>query len=367
MLKFSLTFVLAFCIIANHSLSACSAFGICKGNQIIVGKNLDWFCNLAYLVVNKRDVTKKTFLKENSSILEWTSKYGSITFTQNGVGFTSGGMNEAGLVIEESWLGQTKYPAPDERPVIDEIQWIQYQLDNCSTVEEVIKTNPKLRIQKYFGESHYFVYDKAGRAAAIDFLNGEMVYHILRKTDAQVLTNDTYELSANSLKSFEGFGGTRKIPDGANSIYRFSRAAKMIKDYEKNDCTNVIDYGFSILSDVSQRSTAWSVVYDITNLRIYYKTSSSPEIKEVSFNKFNFDSRSPMMLIEINILKKGDISDLFEKYTLDKNRHLVTKVIKNWRENKFALNITDEEVEKLIQYPETMKCDKPSKKNNDKK
>jgi penicillin V acylase-like amidase (Ntn superfamily) len=358
MMKTTLMLILMFCLIDQHTVSACSAFGICKGKQIIVGKNLDWFCNTAFLVVNKRNVTKKTFLSSSSSILEWTSKYGSITFTQNGVGFTSGGMNEVGLVIEESWLGQTRYPAPDERPVIDEIQWIQYQLDNCSTVEEIIKTNPNLRIQKYFGESHYFVYDKSGNAAAIDFLNGKMVYNVLRKTDVQVLTNDTYELSADSLKNFEGFGGNRIIPGGANSIYRFSRAAKMIKDYEKNDTTNIIDYGFGILSNISQRSTAWSVVYDISNLRIYYRTSSSREIKEVSFNNFDFDCSSPMMLIEINIQKKGDISDLFEQYTLDKNRNLVTKVIKSWRENKFALNITDEEVEKLSQYPETMRCHK---------
>jgi penicillin V acylase-like amidase (Ntn superfamily) len=329
MMKTMLMLIPMFCLIVQHTVSACSAFGICKGKQIIVGKNLDWFCNSAFLVVNKRNVIKSIFIVK-LLYSAWTSKYGSITFTQNGVGFTSGGMNEAGLVIEESWLGQTRYPAPAERPVIDEIQWIQYQLDNCSTVEEVIKTNPKLRIQKYFGESHYFVYDKSGNAEAIDFLNGEMVYHLIPKIGVQVLTNDTYELSSDSLKNFE----------------------------QTHDSINIIDYGFGILSNISQRSTAWSVVYDISNLRIYYKTSSNPEIKEVSFNNFDFDCSSPMMLIEINIQKKGDISNLFEQYTLDKNRDLVTKVIKSWRENKFALNITDEEVEKIIQYPETMRCDK---------
>lgn len=340
----------------KHSAIACSAFGICKDNQIIVGKNLDWFCNLGYLVVNKRDVTKKAFLSLNNSFLEWTSKYGSITFTQNGVGFTSGGMNEAGLVIEESWLEQTRYPAPDNRPVIDEIQWIQYQLDNCSNVEEVIATDSKLRIQKYSGKSHYFVYDKFGNTATIDFINGEMVYHVLKKTEVQVLTNDTYELALDSLKNFEGFGGNRIIPGGPKPIYRFARAAKMIKEFEKNNSTDIVDYGFSILSNISQRSTAWSVVYDITNLCIYYKTSSSPEIKTVSFNKFDFGCNSPMMLIDLNIQKKGDISDMFEPYTLEKNRDLLTNVFKSWRENKFALNISDEEVEKLIQYPESLKC-----------
>jgi hypothetical protein len=32
----------------------------------------------------------------------------------------------------------------------------------------------------------------------------------------------------------------------------------------------------------------------------------------------------------------------------------VTCVIKSWRENRFAMHITDAEIEQMIQYPETM-------------
>lgn len=343
-------------LIIKQSVIACSAFGINKNNEIIVGKNLDWFCNIAYLVINKRNVTKEAFLSSKNGVLEWTSKYGSITFNPNSVGVPSGGMNEMGLVIEESWLSPTQYPSQDERPVIDEIQWIQYQLDNCTKVEEVIESSSQLRIEKYYGKSHYFVYDRFGNAASIDFVNGEMIYHILHKTDVQVLTNNTYELSLDSLKTFEEFGGTKLISQKPKSIYRFGRAAKMIKDYEKNDSTDIVDYGFSILKNISQKSTTWSVIYDITNLKICYKTSSSPELKELSFNKFDFYCNSPMLLCDVNNFKKGDISDQFEEYTLDKNRDLVTRVIANWRKNNFALHIKDKDVEKLIQYPETMKC-----------
>ena len=58
---------------------------------------------------------------------------------------------------------------------------------------------------------------------------------------------------------------------------------------------------------------------------------------------------------------KGDISNIFQPYPLDKNRSLITKVIKNWRENKFVLNIIDADVEKIIQYPETMILTKKGK------
>jgi uncharacterized protein (TIGR02145 family) len=121
MMKITVILCLGFCITLYQSVSACSAFGICKGRQIIVGKNLDWFCNYGFLVVNKRNVTKQAFLPASSSLLKWTSRYGSITFTQNGVGFTSGGMNEAGLVIEESWLGSSRYPVEKNRDLFTRV------------------------------------------------------------------------------------------------------------------------------------------------------------------------------------------------------------------------------------------------------
>ena len=45
-------------------------------------------------------------------------------------------MNEKGLVVELMWLDGTTYPQPDERPSVGVLQWIQYQLDNYSTIEK---------------------------------------------------------------------------------------------------------------------------------------------------------------------------------------------------------------------------------------
>lgn len=78
----------------------------------------------------------------------WTSKYGSVSFNMYGVGLPRGGMNEKGLIIEALVLLNGKFPSPDDRPSINPNQWVQYQLDNFATTEEVISHVEDIRIRK---------------------------------------------------------------------------------------------------------------------------------------------------------------------------------------------------------------------------
>lgn len=80
-----------------------------------------------------------------------------------------GGSNEVGLVVEQMMLLESKYPEPDERPAINMLQWIQYQLDNCRTVEEVIATDKCLRQAVQHGKQriHYLICDASGDTAAM--------------------------------------------------------------------------------------------------------------------------------------------------------------------------------------------------------
>jgi penicillin V acylase-like amidase (Ntn superfamily) len=338
---------------------ACSTFALSKDNELVVGNNDDWFCNVAYFVVNKRGVAKQTFLPSAEKKLQWTSKYGSVTIDFNFVGSPSGGMNEAGLVIEESWPGPCRYPRPDDRPAIDEIQWLQYQFDNCATVDEVLATDSKLRISGFFGQSHYFVCDAGGKAAVIEWIDGKMVTHIFSKNDVRVLTNDNYNRSIEIIRQYAGFGGEKPIGGSPSSQDRFCRAAGMAKEFTAADSSTTVDYGFKILADVSQKSTAFSWIYDIPNRTICYKTAQSREIKTVALSRFDFSGKEPMLMAEVLTTKSGDITGIFEPYTLDKNRDFVTRVVKSWRENHFAMHITKAEVELMINYPETMKIESP--------
>ncbi len=118
--------------------------------------------------INKRGVLKTANAAGRDDFkrpAKWISKYGSISFNQHGRELPLGGMNEAGLVVESLVLKETNYPAPDSRPSISILQWVQYQLDTNSTIQEVIESSSQLRIpqpRSGIGTSHrldgFFVY-----------------------------------------------------------------------------------------------------------------------------------------------------------------------------------------------------------------
>lgn len=107
-------------------------------HRIYLGRNLDWDWEDGMIFINPRNVRKTAIVISLQDAAKWTSKYGSVTFNQLGREFPFGGMNEKGLVIENMWLDGTQYPQPDARPEVNMLQWIQYQLDNYSTVAEVV-------------------------------------------------------------------------------------------------------------------------------------------------------------------------------------------------------------------------------------
>ncbi len=55
-------------------------------------------------------------------------------------------MNEAGLMISTMGLYETQAPAPDGRPPFVAPFWMQYVMDNFSTVEQVLASDDQIRI-----------------------------------------------------------------------------------------------------------------------------------------------------------------------------------------------------------------------------
>jgi choloylglycine hydrolase len=184
-------------------LYACTTFFINKNGQMVFGRNYDWVTDAGIVCTNLKGLSKISMKTENGETIGWVSKYGSITFNQYGKEFPTGGMNEKGLVVELMWLDETKYPAADNRPAIGVLQWIQYQLDNCITIDEIIETDKKLRVSPTGTTPlHYLVADANGKVATIEFLNGKMVVHKGSDLSFPVLTNNTYDESVKVVKKF---------------------------------------------------------------------------------------------------------------------------------------------------------------------
>jgi choloylglycine hydrolase len=342
-------------------LKPCSTFTLKSGKNLVFGRNYDWDIGFGYVMVNKRDLVKQSqvFLSPSSNPTRWISKYGSITFNQYGKENPMGGMNEAGLVVEVMMLTETNYPAPDERSSIGELEWVQYQLDNFTRVDEVIKSSSSLRIATDSVPIHFLVCDSTGQTAAIEFLNGKMVCHTAETLPVKALTNSTYDDSIKYIKGYKGFGGEKGIPTSGSSLDRFARAARMLQDYKEEKGKKITEYAFSILESVGSRSrTQWSIVYDIPNLEVHFKTKASPRMKKFSFKDFDFACSTPTVVVDMHIDRSGNIRSSFISYSTEINRKLIGD---SFRNTEFLKDTPDDILDQIAKYPETFICEEKKK------
>ncbi|MFT7487090.1 MAG: penicillin V acylase-like amidase (Ntn superfamily) [Candidatus Paceibacteria bacterium] len=337
---------------APGSLAPCTTFCLPASEGPVFGRNYDWGIGVAHVTVNKRGLMKTALVSTPAKPARWTSKYGSITFNQYGHEFPSGGMNEAGLVVEVMWLTATRFPDTDARAGVRELSWIQYQLDNCRTVEEVLATDSTLRITPESVSTHFLVCDSAGDQATIEFLEGKMVAHHGHELPIPALTNSPYSNSMEYLETFDGFGGDRPTPRSGSSLDRFVRAACGVVEYEPSSPDKTRDYAFEILADVSQGAyTKWSIVYDIDQRIVHFRTAAAPTIKTLQMAKFDLSPATPSLILDIDSPQAGDPTELFVKYTTESNRKLV---IESWKNTEFLADTPLERLNEIATYPESV-------------
>lgn len=340
------------CIVSVVAV-ACTTFVINKDGHIVFGRNYDWITGAGIVHTNQRGLLKTSMKNDDGATISWASKFGSITFNQYGKEFPTGGMNEKGLVVELMWLDETHYPQKDARPTVNVLQWIQYQLDNNATVEEVIKSDKTVRIQTRDVPLHYLVADATGNVATIEFLEGKMVVHNGKELPFPVLTNSTYTSSAETANNYFKTKD-EKLPQN-NSLERFVTACNMIQQLNANNVSgSLTDYAFSILNKVSQGDyTKWSIVYDITNKEIQFKTQSNTTIKTIRIDGFDFSCSSPAKMYNMNQGDKGDITAKFTLPDKELKRSVLTRAI---AESSKDVTISDEEKERMLSYEEGVKC-----------
>jgi len=297
----------------------CTTFSIKKENQIVFGRNFDFMIDFGHIIINKRNVSKTALVPLSEKQFSWTSRFGSISFNQLGREFPFGGMNESGLVIEQLWLNSTKYPQPDNRYGISVLQWIQYQLDTAKSIDDIIKSDATLRIIDDAGANlHFFITDKKGESASIEFINGKMEVAYKEKLPITVLTNNSYQESLRSLTD-SNKEEVSQNPFTSNSLFRFAETVKKMKEVNQTT-SNLIAYSFEVLDVVKQENfTQWSIVYDIQNQEIHFKTKSNTTRKVIRLADFDFSSKTNCLISDMKNVK-------FEEYSYVNNLTLINKV-----------------------------------------
>ena len=344
---FVLSILLSFIMFGNQA-HACTTFCLKNKGEVLFGKNYDWMIGDGLIFVNKRGVSKVALSETPKNPARWTSRYGSVTFNQYGRENPSGGMNEAGLVIELMWLDDTQYPGTDERPTVGTLEWIQYQLDTSATVSEVAKNAETVRIASEI-KLHYLVNDRAGSTATIEFLNGKLVVHTGETLGAAALANDTYERSAKYAKAVA-------TPTGEMSLDRFSRAAERTRAFYAKPRTGqeAIDYAFETLENVAQSgSTQWSIVYDQARRVIRFRSRQQRSIKTIDTSKLDYRCESPVRYFDINAAGTGDVTPRFLDYTNHANRDLIER---SFNGTPFLRSVPADLKDQAAGYPETFGC-----------
>lgn len=332
-------------------LHGCTTFSLIVGSNLIFGRNLDVDSDIGNIFINPQGLKKTAYIDSTSVEIpaKWTSKYGSITFNQISKDIPHGGINEHGLVVEHLFLADSKYPEIDNRPALISHQWVQYMLDNCKNVSEVIESDSEVRISQsdFKFTIHFHVMDNTGDRAIIEFLDGKT--NVFRNNTYLVgaLANSTYENSLNSSEEFVSLGGNMALPtDVSNSIDRFVKAAGMVNNYPGEDIEPLIPYSFSILDSV-RNNTQWQIIYDIKNLQIYYRTESLKTIRIIRLKDFEYSNTKSIKTISINDDPDIDVNWLY--YTTDINRNLINEIC---NKSEFINSVLGNEKEGIAVNPE---------------
>jgi penicillin V acylase-like amidase (Ntn superfamily) len=304
-------------VFGSEKLHACSTFKLQKGNELLYGHNLNQpGMNVPGLVfINKRGVFKVgrswsemiTKNRSNPSTLSWISRYGSVTFSTFGKDMPDGGMNEAGLYIWEM-NDETEYPKNESLPKLIQMNWMQYVLDNFSTLDEAVVSASNIEI----GGSgwHYFLGDLEGHCASVEFIKGEVVVHRGNDMPVPALFNEPYAREIGLAGFFKGFGGLYEPDLNEKRVPRFVKTAVMIRDYDPS--RDAVAYGLDMLDRIKVNEVPdWSVLIDVRRRNVYFKTFLNQDIKKFSLDAVDFSNKTPAMVLNIDQKEGGDVAQFF--------------------------------------------------------
>lgn len=336
---------------------ACTTFRIVAKAGPVVGKCYDWNMEQGLVLWNKRGLKKSALpVLRTDRPAEWQSKYASLTFNQYGREMPNGGMNEAGLVVEIMWLSATRHPPADERRTVNELQWIQYQLDRFATVAEVIDNAPSVRVGRVHGDVHYMACDRSGACATLEILDGRLV--ITRGEDlvAPALTNNPYAESASYLRKHQGFGGKAPIPSGSGSLDRFARAASLVKKSE--GVSDGVAAAIEVLDSVRNDASQWQIVYDPIGLVAHFRSRSRGQLKTIDLKRLVADGscRTAVKMIDLRSELTGDVTERMTEYTDEADRKLIEK---SFSDGGIKAKLGPAVMAGLVRYPHSLACVAP--------
>ena len=275
----------------------------------------------------------ETVVKENP--LRWSSKYASLVTAIYGVGSVDG-MNEKGLGGHLLYLAKTDFgPRDPKKKGVSAILWLQYVLDQASTVQEALNLLQKVQpvmIQAHGQNAtvHLSLEDRAGDSAIIEYLDGKPKVHHGRQYT--IMTNDPHydeQLNLLSKMDFSQPGQDTPVPGNISPQDRFQRAAYFSRFFPNP--ANLQQAFATILAAIRSVSvpfgtpynklgdgfpvynTEYRTVCDLSHGIYGFELTTTPNFFWVEFGDFFPEkSLSPMSLTPGSLDLAGDVSNQFK-------------------------------------------------------
>ncbi len=234
-------------------LWACTCFSAVteRGGQLL-GRNFDWDNHPALLLFTDPPGRYASVSMVDISYLGYSK---SDAPDKNPGGLMQSpllpfdGMNEQGLAVGMMAVPAADGPDDPQKQTVGSLLIIRLMLDHANNVEEAIAVFKNFNIDFQGGPPlHYFITDRSGRSAVVELVGREI--SVLRSTHSwQVATN---------------FIITGLSPENARaSCWRYKKVWDTLENQgNKLSSLNAL----SLLKDVSQQHTIWSVVYDTSSL-----------------------------------------------------------------------------------------------------
>jgi len=315
-------------LLAPVVASGCTVFSLPAEGGGVVAATLDWdTCFPGDVVVNPRGIEKSILpwhdagpAPYDGAPVVWRSRYASVTLTCYGRDFIEGGVNEAGLVVEQASLGAV-YPPEDARPGVSCAQWMQYQLDRFASVEEVLDHLGDLRPD---GEGwHYLVCDREGEVAVIEYPDGAADATTGADLPWPIITNTSYRKGLETLTLDLAFGGTIDVGASSDSYGRFVRVARAVRARGGPTGCSTMDDAVAVLETARVSDTCRWVVYDQARARLVWATRETPAWRWVDLD--GREGNGPLT-IDVDTPGTGCMNDELRPYSERRNREIARAV-----------------------------------------
>lgn len=304
--------------------------------DVITARTIEWAytpLNAIYVAVPRGQQLTSLLSDANGEKRRWDANYGYVGIAVENSSYVMEGINEAGLNAGLFYFpNYGKYPPYEtntEHLYVADMQFVSWVLSSFSTIDELLEGLAMVRVvgaDPRASTAHWRVTEPSGRQVVLEVVNEEMKVY---ENPLGVLTNSpelpwhltnlnnyvnlipgsvaTQSLGKMQLNAFGGGSGMLGLPGDMTSPSRFVRAAFYQNTAPRlNSTEQTVMQAFHLLNQFDipigvqfsdpkmapdmPSATQITIVTDLKNSRLYYRTMYNSAIRCFNLQDVNFDN-----------------------------------------------------------------------------